>query len=134
MVAKYEKEFRTFRVSRIIEAKLGDSFERPERFDLERYWKDSTLNFYLKFRLIRCILKFAFQNLIFKNILSARILEYSKIDKDWVEVKADLETKEWALHHILGLGDSVVLWEPEELRKVVLSSVGKIIDFYFKTL
>lgn len=48
LVAKYEKEFRTFRVSRIIEANLGDSFERPKRFDLEKYWKDSALNFLSK--------------------------------------------------------------------------------------
>ncbi|EMS82989.1 helix-turn-helix transcriptional regulator [Leptospira noguchii] len=135
LVAKYEKEFRTFRVSRIIEAKLGDSFERPKRFDLERYWKDNTLNFLSKIPTYPVHFKIRVSKFnFFKNILSARILEYSKIDKDWVEVKADLETKEWALHHILGLGDSVVLWEPEELRKVVLSSVGKIIDFYSKTL
>ncbi len=48
LVAKYEKEFRTFRVSRIIEANLGDSFERAKRFDLEKYWKDSALNFLSK--------------------------------------------------------------------------------------
>lgn len=75
-----------------------------------------------------------FQKLIFKNISYIRILKYSKINKDWIEVIADLETREWALHHILGLGDSVVLWEPEELRESILISARKILDSYSKNL
>ncbi|MGE8951550.1 transcriptional regulator, partial [Leptospira interrogans] len=36
--------------------------------------------------------------------------------------------------HILGLGDSVVLWEPEELRESILISARKILDSYSKNL
>ncbi|EMN49522.1 HTH domain protein [Leptospira interrogans str. L1207] len=65
LVAKYEKEFRTFRVSRIVEAKLGDSFERPKRFDLENIGKIAHKIFYLKYHLIQYVLRFMFQKLIF---------------------------------------------------------------------
>ncbi|ASV05218.1 transcriptional regulator [Leptospira interrogans serovar Canicola] len=135
LVAKYEKEFRTFRVSRIVEAKLGDSFERPKRFDLEKYWKDSTQNFLSKIPSYPVRFKIHVSKIeFFKNISYIRILKYSKINKDWIEVIADLETREWALHHILGLGDSVVLWEPEELRESILISASKILDSYSKNL
>ncbi|MCG6168831.1 YafY family transcriptional regulator [Leptospira sp. FAT2] len=127
LAAKYGKEFRTFRISRILEAKLGDSFERPKKFDLEKYWQESTRNFFSKLPTYPIRLKVRTDRFEFFRMISyGRILEYSTINKDWIEVKADLETKELALHHILGLGDSAILIEPKELKKEILSQAEKL--------
>lgn len=46
LVARTEQEFRTYRVSRIEEARILDiSCERPDNFDLVAYWKLSTERF-----------------------------------------------------------------------------------------
>ncbi|EMJ94114.1 helix-turn-helix transcriptional regulator [Leptospira alstonii] len=135
LVAKYGKEFRTFRISRILEATLsGDSFERPKKFDLEKYWSESTRDFFSKLPSYRVRLRIKTDRFDFLNTISyVQILEYLRIDSDWSEIEADLGSREFALHHILGLGDSALLLEPKELREVLLSSAEKIINSYSKT-
>ncbi|EMY78946.1 WYL domain protein [Leptospira weilii serovar Ranarum str. ICFT] len=136
LVAKYGKEFRTFRISRILEARLsGDSFERPKKFDLEKYWRESALDFFSKLPSYPVRFRIKANRFYFLNTISyVRILEYLKIDSDWSEIEVDFQTREFALYHILGLGDSAVLLEPKELREVVLSSAEKIIRSYSKSL
>lgn len=46
LVARSKNELRTFRVERIAHVEeLEERFERPEEFDLERYWSESILRF-----------------------------------------------------------------------------------------
>lgn len=46
LVARSKEELRTFRVERIAHVEeLEEHFERPEEFDLERYWRESILRF-----------------------------------------------------------------------------------------
>ncbi|MGJ4752151.1 helix-turn-helix transcriptional regulator [Leptospira kmetyi] len=131
LVAKYGKEFRTFRISRILEAKLGESFDRPKKFDLEKYWQESTRNFFSKLPSYPVLLRIKTERFdFFKMISYGRILEYSKLNSEWTEVKADLETKEWALHHVLGLGDSAILLEPKELKTELINAAEKIAGSY----
>lgn len=40
------------------------------------------------------------------------------------------ETKEWALHHVLGLGDSAILLEPKELKTELINAAEKIAGSY----
>lgn len=46
LVARSKEDLRTFRVERIARVEeLEEHFERPEEFDLERYWRESILRF-----------------------------------------------------------------------------------------
>ncbi|XDD49474.1 helix-turn-helix transcriptional regulator [Leptospira sp. WS92.C1] len=131
LIAKYGKEFRTFRISRILEAKLGETFERPKKFDLEKYWDETKQNFFSKlpsYPVQLRIRKDQFER--FKSISYNRILEYPTITDSHLEIKADLETFEWALYQMLGFGNSVFVLEPQELKQAVIESARKILDSY----
>lgn len=46
LVARHRSSLRTYRVSRIVDARArGESFDRPEGFDLDRYWADAATSF-----------------------------------------------------------------------------------------
>ncbi|PJZ53276.1 helix-turn-helix transcriptional regulator [Leptospira adleri] len=131
LIAKYGKEFRTFRISRILEAQLGDTFERPKKFDLEKYWQESTQAFFSKLPTYSVLLKIRTEELErFRLFAYNCILESTKIDDSWIKARVNFETMEWALHHTLGFGSSVIVLEPKELREAVSASAKEILKSY----
>ncbi|MBM9502478.1 YafY family transcriptional regulator [Leptospira sp. 201903071] len=131
LIAKYGKEFRTFRISRILEAQLGEPFERPKKFDLEKYWQESTQAFFSKIPTYSVSIKIKSEVLDrLKSFTYNCILEYPTIDDNWIEAKVNFETKEWALQHILGLGNSAIVLEPKELKEAITASAENILKSY----
>ncbi|RHX88679.1 helix-turn-helix transcriptional regulator [Leptospira stimsonii] len=131
LIAKYGKEFRTFRISRILEAQLGETFERPKKFDLEKHWQESTQEFFSKLPSYSVSLKIKNNELEhFRKFAYSYILEYSKIDDTWVRASVNFETKEWAQHNILGFANRVIVIEPKELREAIKASASAILESY----
>ncbi|MDV6235658.1 YafY family protein [Leptospira ellisii] len=131
LIAKYGKEFRTFRISRIVEAALGESFERPKKFDLEKYWEETTSLFFSQLPSFPVRMRIKKEQLEkFGSVSYNKILEYSFINEEWMDARIDLETKDWARCQILGFGDSVFVLEPKELQDEIVETAEKIRKLY----
>jgi predicted DNA-binding transcriptional regulator YafY len=108
LVAGTPAGLRTYRVSRIEDAKLLDlPCERPANFDLEEYWKSSTQEFRL--------------------VMAVQAAE--KNDPDgWVTMQVQFYHEEEALFVVMGLGAVVDVIEPVTLRERVAAATAAVVE------
>ncbi|WP_243401842.1 helix-turn-helix transcriptional regulator [Leptospira ellisii] len=115
----------------MVEAALGESFERPKKFDLEKYWEETTSLFFSQLPSFPVRMRIKKEQLEkFGSVSYNKILEYSFINEEWMDARIDLETKDWARCQILGFGDSVFVLEPKELQDEIVETAEKIRKLY----
>src|SRR5262245_31910860 len=130
LVAHTPRGFRTYRVSRIEQAKLLDQpCERPSDFDLAAYWKASTTQFRERTR-YNAILRLDAQTAeaikpwgCFSNVETG---QYHNPD-GWVTVRAQFEDEDHACFVVLGLGPRADVLEPTKLRERVAADIDRMI-------
>jgi predicted DNA-binding transcriptional regulator YafY len=139
LVARRDGDFRTYRVSRIIEARLLDMpFERPESFDLAAHWEESELAFEASLRRhpVRVRVRAeALPDLYFAVGGSRRIgdvlTDLPPTDPDgWVELTFPTESLAIAHDDLLRLGDRIEVLAPRELRRALAATARRMAATY----
>ncbi len=130
-------ELRTFRVSRILEAEpTGDYFQRPESFDLASYWVEACRQFESSWLRYQATLRFSPEIIadlpfIFGESITTLIEQADPPDaQGWIPLTLSFESFEAARTRVLGLGTSVEVLSPLELRQSVIQFAKGIAAFY----
>jgi predicted DNA-binding transcriptional regulator YafY len=132
LVANTTRGFRTYRVSRIQEAKaLDQPCERPPNFDLATYWKSSTAQFRDRPRyeaLLRLEPRTAdrMKSWGFSNTQTAQQVGAN----GWITMNAQFEDEDHACFIVLGLGPRAEVIEPRRLRERVVADIAQLAGRY----
>jgi predicted DNA-binding transcriptional regulator YafY len=122
---------RTYRVSRMSQIDLlGERFERPDDFDLARFWRDSTRDFERTFSTFPVRLKVRrgatawlrqlVGEWVVEALRSARLGEH-----DARELTVEFESADQARVYLLGAADWVEVVEPESVRQALASAAER---------
>lgn len=133
LVAQAEQEFRTYRVSRVVDAEMLDErFDRPNGFNLAAYWQQSTEEFKMnlpRYTARLLVTKTTVARLKRENYVT--VIQCSPSERDeWYEATLQFHTLETAGESVLGFGDGAVVLEPVELRDYVLGQARNILERY----
>ena len=131
LVANTPRGFRTYRVSRIEEAKLlEEACERPANFDLAAYWQTSTRQFQDGWRRHRATLRVEPRAAEWVRMWQAASSGDSPaVDADgWVTLKVQFDHENEACFLVLGLGSRVEVIEPISLRERVITEARKLVE------
>lgn len=132
LVAQTTKGLRTYRVSRIEDAKLLDqTCERPADFDLANYWKTSTKQFQEGWRKFAAVLRLEPSAARWLKMwqLVAPTQANAPADADgWVQLNVEFNHEDEARFVVLGLGSRVEVVAPDSLRELVGAEIQKLMD------
>jgi predicted DNA-binding transcriptional regulator YafY len=127
LVANTPAGFRTYRVSRILEATMLDTAcERPADFDLAAHWKSSTADFMESRKRFVATLRLDQRAAATVRTwrMTAPTASAGEIDADgWVTLQVQFEDEEQARFVALGFGPRAEVIEPARLRALVLADV-----------
>jgi predicted DNA-binding transcriptional regulator YafY len=130
IVARSGKEPRTFRVSRISNAKLLDApAARPSRFDLEKYWKASTEAFGKRFPRYAALLQLKLETKqeLQKWISVSQVPQAKRFRRGWITARVEFDDQRHALFVVRGLGAGVDVIAPRPLRQRVMKSAAAVL-------
>ncbi len=132
LVANTPTGFRSFRVSRIEEAKLLDrTSERPSDFDLAEYWKSSTKKFQDAWQKCFAILRLEPRAAGWMKMWHTGSTNQTVQKPDaegWITLNVQFDHEDEARFVVLGLGSRVEVIEPATLRERVEAELAKLID------
>ncbi|MNZ43104.1 hypothetical protein D3C78_606980 [compost metagenome] len=132
MVAESEGNPRTYRISRIIEARLlNEPFERPDHFNLAQFWEQSTLEF--KSNLPKYPAQVRLTEARLTRLKQERYVKILHIQHDHPGfVIADLEfhTLESAGEILLSCGRDAQVLTPLELREHIIAEAAAVCSLY----
>jgi predicted DNA-binding transcriptional regulator YafY len=130
LVARSDKEPRTFRVSRISKAKLlNNSAERPAHFDLEKYWKESTRQFEKQLPGCEVVLRLKTDTAEeLRKWIGVNAVRTAKPQRQgWTLARVVFDDDRHAQFVVQGLGASAEVVAPVDLRDRVLSSAAGVL-------
>lgn len=131
LVARGGDRLRTYRVSRIEDAKLLDRpVERPADFDLAAYWRSSTKEFEDGWPRCDAVLRLEPQTAKWmKTWRSASIVDGAeRADPDgWITLRVSFDHPGEACFIVLGLGPRVDVLEPASLRERVAAEAAAVV-------
>jgi len=132
LVARAEAGFRTYRVSRIEEAKiLEQPSERPPDFDLADYWNASTKRFQEGWQKCPATLRLeprAAGWVKSWHMVSPKQAEEKPDAEGWITLSVQFDHENEARFFVLGLGSRVEVIEPASLRERVAAEVEKMVE------
>ena len=133
LVAAVEGEIRTYRVSRVKDARVTDQpCTRPESFDLAAYWEESCAQFKAGLPRYPARVRVAPDILPrVRRLRYARVEEASLPDAEgWITLSVQFETEEEACGYVLSFGPQIEVLEPPALRQKVINLAEDIIALY----
>jgi len=133
LVASRDEQLRTYRVSRIREARLDERESvRPEDFDLATYWETSTVElreslprYYATFLVAPAVMRWA-------RYRGWR-LEEERAEANCVRIRVRFDAEEEALQFALSFGGDAEVIEPAALRNRVLEAARGTLERYMPT-
>lgn len=130
LVANTPRGFRTYRVSRITDAKLRDeTCERPANFDLVAHWQNSTREFREAWKRHSATLKVEPRAAEWMKMWQTASPAEAAPDPDgWVTLQVQFDHENEACFMVLGLGSRVEVIEPASLRERVIAEAQKLIE------
>lgn len=134
LIAAVEGEVRTYRVSRVQEARLTDQpCDRPPDFDLAAFWAQSSAQF--KANLPRYPATVRVAPAILPRLdyagKAARIEQIEPPAADgWCKVFIQFEVEEQACAYALGFGPQLEVLEPPELREKIIKLAEGVVALY----
>jgi predicted DNA-binding transcriptional regulator YafY len=140
LVAQADRQPRTYRVSNIQDLEvLPERFERPARFELERYWAAWAREFEARLMRERARVRLSPTGLRMLRNVSAAAAE--AIDAGsrpsepagWLEADIPIEGLEQASRQLLRLGAEVEVLEPPELRSLIAEVAARVVKIYGAT-
>ncbi len=131
LVAWNGDDYRTYRVSRVQEARLSlEPAIRPPDFDLQSFWERSQTE--LKEQLPRYDVRVRVEQKALERFglmgRWARLLRAAPVEEGWLEAQIRFEVEEDALAWVLSLGPKVRVLEPIGLRAKVIEAVRAILE------
>ncbi|WP_447003300.1 helix-turn-helix transcriptional regulator [Saccharothrix isguenensis] len=135
LVARTDDDLRTYRVSRVLElTPLDEPFDRPEGFDLARFWQDWSERFEERMYPVRVTVRLTPDGLrgarVLLSLAAARELEDVEPEGEWTTVRVPVESVDHALVDLLKLGPEVEVVEPPELRERVIARLAAMTAVY----
>ncbi|HEX6479597.1 MAG TPA: YafY family protein [Ktedonobacteraceae bacterium] len=134
LVAVVEGEFRTYRVSRIQNARITDeACVRPSNFDLAAYWEQSASDFKANLPRYPATVRVDPAILTYMRYVGryARIVSTEAPDADgWIRVSMLFEEEHSACEYVLSFGSQMEVVEPEALRERVIQAAESIVALY----
>jgi predicted DNA-binding transcriptional regulator YafY len=132
LVAATPRGLRTYRVSRMVEAKLLDMpCKRPPNFDLATYWKLSTEEFAAGWNrfvaTLRAEPRVARRMKMWGSWMQVTEVETSEPD-GWTTLRVEFCHLDEALFVVMGFGAGVEVVEPESLRERVAGQIAALIE------
>ena len=131
------KEPRTYRLSNILALReTGESFTRPDGFDLAGYWQASTKRFEAELYRGQAVLQVTPRGWSMLRGLSAAVsdaLDASGIEaprRGWREVTIPIETVDHATRQLLRLAADVKVLRPSALRKKIAAAAKAVLALY----
>lgn len=132
VAARPDGAIRTYKVARIRNAELtAEEFERPDGFDLPAYWTESWASFLKRRRVYRVrlrVVRSAFARLTWAP--STEIVEVDDLPGGWRMVEMLFENAVEARFYLLGMGGTVEVLEPTELRDQLHEAARRVLDLH----
>lgn len=137
LVAQSPAGLRTFRVSRIEQAKVLDApSERPAEFDLEAYWKSSTDKFRESWKRYETVLRLdphAAKQMKIWRMASPVEGDNGSDAEGWSILRVQFDDEEEARFVVMGFSLRVEVIEPVALRERVLEEAAAMIERWKKS-
>jgi predicted DNA-binding transcriptional regulator YafY len=130
LVAQTPRGLRTYRISRIEEAKILDRpSARPADFDLAEYWKASTTRFQEGWEKCAAILRLEPRaaGWVKSWHMTSEQPQGSPDADGWITLNVQFDHESEASFFVLGLGSRVEVMEPVSLRERVAAEVEKVV-------
>jgi len=133
LVAAVDGDLRSYRVSRIRKASAtSEAAVRPDGFDLEGYWQQSSAVFKNSLPRYQAVLRVAADVLPRLGYAGrfARIEQVGPPDRDgWSEVTMRFQFEHEACEYVLSFGDRIIALEPDGLKQKVVEMAARVIAF-----
>ncbi len=133
LIAKRNGELRTYRVARFHDVTVLDThFQRPADFDLAAYWQEHAKDFVTQASEYVFVLRVHTSRIGFARYFAPgrwEILDGTEND-EWVTVRLQTESQEFAKMVVFGLGTQARILEPDNLRKALVSDAQEIVNHY----
>ncbi len=134
LVAAVEGEVRSYRVSRIREARVSDQpCVRPPDFDLAAYWTQSSADFKESLPRYAATVRIT-QTALPRLHAAGRFIQAEQTDlpdaDGWIKLHLLFGIKEEACGYILSFGPQMEVLEPLELRETVIELAESVVAFY----
>jgi predicted DNA-binding transcriptional regulator YafY len=134
LVAHVEGDIRTYRVSRIREAReTGEPFVCPAGFDLAAFWEQSTVDF--KSSLPRYFVTLRVSPELLPRLRNAG--HYSRVEQvgeqdaeGWTKIFMRFDVEFEARECLSGYGPEAEVLEPQELREQIIELARRTVAFY----
>ncbi|WP_338551412.1 WYL domain-containing protein [Paenibacillus sp. KS-LC4] len=132
LVADTEGGRRTYRISRLHEAAIqGESFDRPERFDLASYWQQSISQFKSELPRYPAKIRMRAADLPrFRKQWYVTVTAVGTVNQDEIKVDVLFNTLESACEILLKFGSTIEALEPLELRQRLLQELQSMMSLY----
>lgn len=131
LVARSDGELRSFRVDRIRDAQeLSERFERPDDFDLERHWRESSARFAESSRSADCVVTLRALNDALERVGYYWPVEVLSPGKGESLVRVTFPGREVAMFQSIAWADVATLVEPEELRREIAARAKRALERY----
>jgi predicted DNA-binding transcriptional regulator YafY len=131
LVARTANGYRTFRVSRIAEARILDAAcERPADFDLAAYWVTATREFIESRRQLKVTVRM-------EPAAAARLKSWCRHIRElgptspadpWVALQLDFDDEDQAAFMVLGFGPRIDVVAPLSLRRRIAADIEQMIE------
>jgi len=139
LVAAVEGEVRSYRVSRMREARVSDQpCMRPPDFDLAAYWTQSSADFKESLLPRYAVTVRIVQSALPRVHAAGRFIQVEQADPPdadgWINLRLLFGIKEEAWGYILSFGSQMEVLEPLELREKVIELAESVVAFYARIL
>lgn len=134
LVAAVEGQVRSYRVSRVVEARvLDESCVRPKGFDLASFWEQSAASFKENFPRFDAVLR-AHPDIVPRIYAAGRFARVERVeppDADgWVRVSMRFQFEHEACEFALSFGNRIEILEPADLWERVVEAARGVIEFH----
>ncbi|MBB5804684.1 putative DNA-binding transcriptional regulator YafY [Saccharothrix ecbatanensis] len=135
--ARMDDDLRTYRVSRVLElTPLDEPFDRPDGFDLAKYWQGWSERFEERLYPMRVTVRLTPNGLktarVLLSLVAARELKDVEPQGEWTTVRVPVESLDHALVDLVRLGPDAEVLEPPELRERVIARLAAMTAVYRK--
>jgi predicted DNA-binding transcriptional regulator YafY len=131
LIARSDGELRSFRVERIADAQeLTERFERPEDFDLERHWRESSARFAESSRSADCVVTLRAINEALERVGYYWPVEVLSSDEHESLVRVTFPGREVAMFQAIAWADVATLVEPADLRETIAQRAKRAVERY----
>lgn len=137
LVAAAKGQPRTYRVSNIRSLDVFEqSFRRPARFDLARFWKTWAKEFEARLLREQAVVRLSPKGRKALRELSPAAAEAVDLSHrackpdGWVQARIPIESVEYATRQLLRLGSDVQVVEPVALRSAIAAEARKVAALY----